>query len=544
MTILEREKNIINIFTALCIFAGFLCFMFIILPDKLGTLDTGGSPLPPGPSKLSAIISVGTEETKTETPKTPPAAAEIPHPPKDIQKPETVRAAGAGSIEILAYPISSLAHREPSVLDTDLKKGKKHWLAVPSELEAEVAFWKEVYAKYDGNQAILHHPRHLRIIYDVVDTSDIVNDPRLNDIEKERISEKRVEDRKDKVTEILRHLAANPPASALGLEDMRIKKLFDGIHETNAFKKAVDDGVRAQNGQRDKFLAGLKYSGRYLGEIEAIFDSYDLPRELTRLIFVESMFNPNAVSSAGASGIWQFMPATGRLYLKINALVDERNDPIQSSFAAARLLRHNFETLGNWPLAINAYNTGVGIIKQAVSRTGSTDISKIIRNFNHQSYGFASRNFFPEFLAALDTAEHAEKYFGPIEFDKPLRCESVRPTYNVSLPEVAKISDMETSELEELNPSFKGQLIAGKKILPIGFPVRVPAGKGELFLAAANRAPKSRLGPLKHLVQDGESLESIAQMYGVTPREIMKSNKDMSRFVHAGQTILVPVNKR
>lgn len=444
-----------------------------------------------------------------------------------------------------AFPISALARRDPSALDTVPAKQKKTWLITPPGLEADVSFWRDIYTKYDCNKIALHHPRYLGIVYDVVDVTDIAEDPRLNDIERQKMRENRVESRRREITESLLKLAGGPLASSLSDEELKLRKLFENTHETNAFHRAAkEDGVRSQTGQRDKFIPGLKYAGRYMGEIESIFEAYGLPRELTRLIFVESMFNPRAVSSVGASGIWQFMPATGRLYLQVNDLIDERNDPIAATHAAAKLLRQNYDSLGTWPLAINAYNAGRGRLKQAVARVGTTDIGRIIREFEHPGYGFASRNFFLEFLAALDVAEHAEKYFGPIEYDAPLRFEILSANYTISLPDVTRFTNIPIETILELNPGLTGKVAIGSRLIPMGFNLRVPENKSELFLAASARAPRSRTGPIRHVVQDGESLQTIARLYGVSPQQIVKSNQDMGWRVRPGQTIVVPVGKR
>ncbi len=441
----------------------------------------------------------------------------------------------------IKFKVSSLARGDPATIDSASGRRKHPWLVVPEGFETDVAFWRDIYAKYDKNHVVLHHPRFLNIVYDVVDLSDIERDPRLNDIERQHTIENRVEERREKIEDALRVLATNPPASSLTQEQWRIKKLFAGVREPDQFKKAYkEDGVRAQTGQRDKFMQGLPYSGRYLGEIEAIFETYGVPKEITRLIFVESMFNLNAISSAGASGIWQFMPRTGRLYLNINSIVDERNDPIKSTHAAARLLLHNYEDLGTWPLAISAYNAGRGRLKQAIARLGTRDIGKIMRNFDHRYYGFASRNFFLEFLAAYEVAEHAERYFGRIDYDKPLGFEEVRSQYHIFVPEVSRIADIPLEEITELNPSFSNQIMSGSKLLPKKIKIRVPERKGDLFLAAAARSPGSRTGDIRHIVSRGETLTSIASTYGVTPAAIMKRNRHVGRRPSPGQKLIIP----
>ncbi len=457
--------------------------------------------------------------------------------------PPEARAALIEAPKVHELKSSSFSRRERPATDTDAGRRERPWLNTPEGLEADVAFWREIYGRYDRNQVVLHHPRHLGIVYGIVDLSDVDTDPRLNDVEKGHLRESRVDEARKSIVEILKKLAAGPNASSLSEEEWRVRKLFDAVQEPDAFRRAAEeDGVRAQLGQRDKFIRGLAYSGRYLGEIEAIFESYGLPRELTRLIFVESMFNLKARSSVGASGIWQFMPATGKLYLNINSVVDERNDPIAATHAAARLLRHNYEALGSWPLAINAYNAGRVRLQQAVAALGTTDIGRIIRSFSHPAYGFASRNFFLEFLAAYDVAEHAEKYFGQIVHDQPLKYETVHTQYNCSFPEVARIARLDLAELQELNPRFTNAVFSGSKPLPAGYEIRVPPGRGQLFLAAAARAPQSRTGPVNHVVQDGETLPSIASMYGVTPAAILKTNRHVGRTLVPGQKLLIPTH--
>lgn len=604
-----REHRIINALLLFCLAAGFACFVLFALPDQLRRAAAPGEPpqMPRTPTSLAGIIPLEEEakppilkphgliarftpdgrtspegEEGQEDPAFASRAGPLPDddlvpggagaaiddggmeaqqalayrepregqptatPPENqetAKEEKSALPAGAAPPEFKAYPPSSLARSESSALDG--AKPKHRWLATPPGLEADVAFWRDIYAKHDRTKVVLHHPRRLEIVYGVVDVADILNDPRLADVEKQRMRENRVEERREEIAGILLKLADGLPVESLSEEERRIRALFDRAEGREAFRRAAEEeGVRSQTGQRDKFLTGLAYSGRYLGEIEGIFELYAIPREITRLIFVESMFNPNAVSSAGASGIWQFMPGTARLYLQMNDLVDERNDPIAATHAAAKLLRHNYEALGSWPLAINAYNAGRGRLQQAMARLGTTDIGRIIREFDHPAYGFASRNFFLEFLAALDVAEHSERFFGPIAFDPPLRYESVRLASTASLPDAARLAGISHEELLELNGAFGDKVASGTRPLPAGFSVRVPEKKGELFLDAAAQAPTSHMGPVHHVVQQGESLQEIARMYGVTPQQIVKSNRDMGWRVNPGQTIVVPVQAR
>ncbi|MBT3181337.1 MAG: transglycosylase SLT domain-containing protein [Deltaproteobacteria bacterium] len=587
----ERSNKIVNWFIAFSLAIAFAFFALILLPDQIKRTGKTYNQPKFTTKKLSSIVSFGNDQRDREIELSGSIARFVPEPLptmpgnrySDSLSAEGMEnvAGGPGeaidghtyeslqarrddlssdeikdgvlppnnfpgnySLSSVSHSKSSLAKNEPSALATNKSKKGYGWIYPPKELEADVAFWRDVYAKYDNNNVVLHHPVYLDIVYDVVDLSPIDRDRRLTDLEKEYKKEKLVEDRRDQVTSILRKLAKNPKSSSLSDHGWEIKKLFQGVTEQNKYLKAADEyGVRAQYGQKDKFISGLKYSGRYLGEIEDIYEEYGLPRELTRLIFVESMFNPKARSFVGASGLWQFMPNTGKLYLRINDIVDERNDPLTATRASAKLLRHNFNDLKTWPLAINAYNAGRGRLSQAVKRLGTRDIAKIVKNFKHSAYGFASRNFFMEFLAALEIVENVDNYFGQIQYDKPLRYEVVKSSYHLSLPNVAKLSGIPMDELLEYNAGFTAKVASGKQLVPIGFPIRVPEGKGDFFLAAAARAPKSRTGDIKHVVKKGESLNTIASMYGVDPDKLQKINKGIRRKPSRGQIIRIPFNR-
>ena len=133
-----------------------------------------------------------------------------------------------------------------------------------------------------------------------------------------------------------------------------------------------------------------------------IFRQVGVPSVITRLAFVESMFNYKARSRAGAVGVWQFMPKTGKQFLVINRHIDERKSIYKSTRAAAKLLLINYRYLGSWPLAITAYNHGMGSMSKAVKKIGSSRIEDIIANYKGRSFGFASKNFYAEFLAAAN----------------------------------------------------------------------------------------------------------------------------------------------
>ena len=129
---------------------------------------------------------------------------------------------------------------------------------------------------------------------------------------------------------------------------------------------------------------------------------------------VESSFNPAAYSKVGAAGLWQFMPSTAKRFMRVDSLVDERLDPYSATEAAANLMLYNYRLLGTWPLAVTAYNHGPGGLRRAQEQLGTSDIAVIVKRYQGATFGFASRNFYVSFLAALEVDRNAEKYFGPI----------------------------------------------------------------------------------------------------------------------------------
>jgi membrane-bound lytic murein transglycosylase D len=183
------------------------------------------------------------------------------------------------------------------------------------------------------------------------------------------------------------------------------------------------------------------------------------------------------------------MPSTGKLYgLEINRYVDERNDPIKATHAAARLLQSNFETLGTWPLAINAYNSGRATMSNAVSAMGTTDIATIITNYRAGVYGFASRNFYPSFLAALEVANHYPKYVGEIERDKKFTYDTYYVKSPVRFGDLATGAGVLSEVLMEYNPYFQPEVVDDQIKLPPGQEVRIPKGSTNQFAGAEMKA--------------------------------------------------------
>ena len=177
-------------------------------------------------------------------------------------------------------------------------------------------------------------------------------------------------------------------------EAQKVAALFGPNAKPKDFKNAAYR-LRCQTGLKNQFKKGLKRSGAVIDEFKRIFLSHGLPVDLIYLPCVESSFNFKAYSKFGAAGIWQFTHSTGKQYMKINYVVDERRDPYISTNAAARLLKKNYAHLKQWPMAITAYNHGLNGMRRAKKSKGSFE--KIVKEYQGRSFKFASRNFYSEF---------------------------------------------------------------------------------------------------------------------------------------------------
>ncbi|MCL2340508.1 MAG: lytic transglycosylase domain-containing protein, partial [Proteobacteria bacterium] len=216
-------------------------------------------------------------------------------------------------------------------------------------IRPNVQFWEHVYSRYSTRQGILHDTDDLSRIYAVVDLVD------WEATDAARTNSERIRTAKERIADILTRLGSG--AQPRTADERRIAGLFPAKQRAAACLEARDN-VRLQLGQSDRFREGVLRSGRYLAQFKRIFLAQGLPPELAYLPHVESSFNPRAYSKAGAAGLWQFTRSTGKDYLTINELVDERYDPTISTLAAAQLLKGNYEQLQTWPLALTAYNHG------------------------------------------------------------------------------------------------------------------------------------------------------------------------------------------
>lgn len=421
---------------------------------------------------------------------------------------------------------------------------------VPHELRPAVNFWKDVFARYSKYQVVLHDTERLDRVYGVLDFSDL---PKRGwsegAIEQHMAQETKAE--KEKIRALLMRLdqTARDP-SRLSAGERRIWNLFEGSSDPRRFYRAAEEGrVRAQTGLRERFAAGLETALAYFPEMEHIFREESVPVEITRLPLIESCFNIKAYSKVGAAGVWQFMPATGRRFLRIDGAVDERRDPLLSTRAAARYLREAYEDLGAWPLAITGYNHGPAGVARAVSQLGTRDIVTIIQRYQGPAFKFASRNFYPEFLAALEVERNHPQYFGPLR-PRPLPAtDRVRVEHFVDIDTASRCAGVDSDTIARLNPSLLGPVADGKQRIPAGYSIRIPAGSRDRFqaryaaLTVNERHSSQRTQYVLHRVKPGQTVSAIARQYGRTTQEIRKQNNlDKSLVIRVGQVLRIPAS--
>src|SRR5579872_1081647 len=406
----------------------------------------------------------------------------------------------------------------------------------PPELEPDVQFWIRVYTQVDTNGGFIHDADNLAVVYDTL---------RFDAGASQRERQKIVERDEDRVSAALRRIAAANGGS-LSDEDQKIRDLW-GARVTPARLRDAADNVRFQLGQADRFRAGLIRSGAWETHIAETLANLGLPAELAVLPHVESSFNPAARSKVGAAGLWQFMRSTGRRYMRIDGAVDDRLDPFRATEAAAQLLAYNYRLLGTWPLALTAYNHGAEGVRRAKEALGTDDIVTIVRQYKSRTFGFASRNFYVSFLAALDIDHNPEKYFGPMERTGEAKFQEVTVPAYVNIGPLAKALNIDLIKLRALNPALLRPVWDGQRHVPKAYHLRLPLD-GEKWTTdslAQHLSPgelyAGQPAPRRYRVRAGDTVESVAEQYGITPEVLARLNRiRTSARLRAGRVIKIP----
>ena len=331
----------------------------------------------------------------------------------------------------------------------------------------------------------------------------------------------------------------------------------------------------------DRYMGRLRHSvslflgaaNFYMPIFEDALETYQVPLELKYLPIIESALNPRAVSHAGAAGLWQFMPSTGKTYgLDINSLVDERRDPIKASFAAAHLLSDLYKVFGDWNLVIAAYNCGPENVNKAIHRAGGIrDYWKIYPYLPAETRGYV-----PAFIAANYAMNYyCEHNICPMRSKLPAKTDTVMVNRNVHLNQVASVLNVDIEMLRTLNPEFRRDIVPGATK---PYAIRLPQADATRFIdmqdqiynynshellnkrdevevnderptyvssrkatrsAKQGRARSGRSSAQSVTVRKGDSLSAIARRNGTTVSKLKKLNGIKGSNIRAGQRIRV-----
>lgn len=302
----------------------------------------------------------------------------------------------------------------------------------------------------------------------------------------------------------------------------------------------------------------------YMPIFEEALDTYGLPLELKYLPIIESALNPSAVSRAGASGLWQFMLNTGKIYgLESNSLVDERRDPIKATWAAARYLKDMYAIYQDWNLVIAAYNCGPGTINKAIRRAGGkTDYWEIYNYLPKETRGYV-----PAFIAANYVMTYYCKHnICPMEINIPDATDTIQVNRNLHFEQITDVCGIGMDEVKSLNPQYKKNIIPGdSKPQTLRLPINYISTfidsqdtiyahrSAELFknrrtVSVANTRSTARSSKGKsssqgnvtyHRIRNGETLSTIARKYGVTVNQIKSWNGLRSTRINAGKRLKI-----
>ncbi|HRR27129.1 MAG TPA: LysM peptidoglycan-binding domain-containing protein [Acidobacteriota bacterium] len=412
--------------------------------------------------------------------------------------------------------------------------------------ERQIEFWRHILTKVDSREVLFHDSEDLRLIYhrEVFERS-IHGDPgearRQRDYLRRRIKEVQ-----QWFEEIARWGADSERLQPHHREIIRTLTQY-GYSVTPEVLRERAAAVRLQRGVRDRFRESLIRSGLFRPFVEETLERFGVPKELSALPHIESSYDYNAYSRAGAAGIWQFTAGTARSYLHVGQVVDERLDPVRATEAAARLLRENYDILGNWPLAITAYNYGRNGMLRAVRSLGP-DLLTIIRRHDGQAFGFAGKNFYAEFLAALEASRNYQKYFGDLPIAAPLAFDSVVLDRACRTDRLVSALNLDRDAIARMNPHLRKALRSSQALVPAGVTIHVPEGRGSTVVAALQKLPEAKREPFRtpdgrllYRVQPGDTLSAIAADMGLSVKDLQSSNRLRSPDqIYVGQELVLP----
>ncbi len=315
--------------------------------------------------------------------------------------------------------------------------------------------------------------------------------------------------------------------------------------------------------QREKFRAVLGLKDYYFPMIENVFDSYGIPAELKYMAVIESALNPDVVSRMGATGLWQFMFSTGRMYgLTINSVVDERRDPLKATHAAARYLKDLYSIYNDWVLVIAAYNCGPGNVNKAIRRSGNKkDYWEIYYRLPRET-----RGYIPMYVAAAYAVTYNEEHdLFPLPLNIPVSTDTIMFNKDIHLKQISEVMGIPLGELHALNPQYRTGLVPGSSkpqvlTLPmshlgdfIDLNDTIRSHKADIYLSKTTQIadpsrstymPADIKGKTKliYVVQDGDNLGFISTWYNVGLSDLRSWNNIYRNTIRVGQKLAIYVD--
>ncbi|MCU0473081.1 MAG: transglycosylase SLT domain-containing protein [Bacteroidales bacterium] len=316
--------------------------------------------------------------------------------------------------------------------------------------------------------------------------------------------------------------------------------------------------------QREQFSAVLGLKDYYFPMIEDVFDSYGLPTELKYMAVIESALNPNAVNRySGATGLWQFMYSTGRMYgLTINSIVDERRNPLKATHAAARYMKDLYNIYHDWILVIAAYNCGPGNVNKAIRRSGNKkDYWEIYYRLPRET-----RGYIPQYVAAAYALNYyPEHNLRPLPLNIPVATDTIMVNKDIHLTQISEVMKIPLGELRALNPQYRTGLVPGSsKPLALTLPLShlgdfidlndtIRSYKPDIYLNRATQIadpsrsaylPADVKGKTKliYTVKDGDNLGFISEWYRVGLSDLRYWNNIYRNTIRIGQKLVIYVD--
>ena len=305
-----------------------------------------------------------------------------------------------------------------------------------------------------------------------------------------------------------------------------VAKLKTELNVTSDLPLVINDQVAGYIGVfsnsttfKNHLARSLERAGKYKTMIQKVLAEEGVPQDLIYLAVAESGFQPQALNArSGAGGMWQFMP-TGAYGLARNGYFDERFDPEKSSRAYARYIKSLYKQMGDWYLAMAAYDWGPGNVQRAVQRTGYADFWELYRR---NAMPAETRAYVPQILAAIIMAKNPEKYgLDKLVPNAPVLYDTVNVSYTIDLRLVADVTGVSVAEIVALNPS----LLRLSTPRDMGFDLHIPAGMKAVFAERLKDIPEDRRASWRfHIVKAGETLEGIASALHARPAEVAETN--------------------